>query len=50
MAEAYIQDGFDVAFLNFRGCCGVPNDTIGGYHLGFTDDLLHFLTLISKQV
>ena len=49
MAEAYIQDGFDVAFLNFRGCCGEPNDTIGGYHLGFTDDLLHFLTLIRNK-
>ena len=50
MAQAYIEDGFDVVCMNFRGCCGEPNDTIGGYHLGFTDDLKHFLKLISEKV
>jgi len=50
MAQAYVEDGFDVVCMNFRGCCGDPNDTIGGYHLGFTDDLKYFLKLISEKV
>jgi predicted alpha/beta-fold hydrolase len=46
MASAY--DGYDVCCINFRGCCGSgPNKSLGGYHLGFTDDLRHFLKLIS---
>eukprot|EP00577_Skeletonema_sp_RCC1716_P015038 CAMPEP_0113373022 /NCGR_PEP_ID=MMETSP0013_2-20120614/842_1 /TAXON_ID=2843 ORGANISM="Skeletonema costatum, Strain 1716" /NCGR_SAMPLE_ID=MMETSP0013_2 /ASSEMBLY_ACC=CAM_ASM_000158 /LENGTH=450 /DNA_ID=CAMNT_0000254945 /DNA_START=122 /DNA_END=1470 /DNA_ORIENTATION=+ /assembly_acc=CAM_ASM_000158 len=48
MAAAYLNDGLDVVCINFRGCCGSPNDTIGGYHLGFTDDLKHFLKIISN--
>ena len=46
MAAAYHNDGLDVVCINFRGCCGTPNDTLGGYHLGFTDDLRHFLKVI----
>ena len=49
MSQSYVQDGFDVACLNFRGCCGVPNKTPGGYHLGFTNDVKHFLKLISEM-
>lgn len=49
MANAYWTDGFDVICLNFRGCCGVPNLTIGGYHLGFTDDLRHFLEVLKAS-
>ena len=49
LAAAYLQDGFDVTCINFRGCCGSPNDTLGGYHLGFTDDLRHFLKLMSEM-
>ncbi len=48
MAAAYLNDGLDVVCINFRGCCGTPNDTLGGYHLGFTDDLRHFLKLVSN--
>ncbi|KAL9186166.1 hypothetical protein ACHAXT_005404 [Thalassiosira profunda] len=48
MSQAYVKDGFDVVCINFRGCCGSPNDTLGGYHLGFTDDLRHFLKLMSE--
>jgi uncharacterized protein len=29
--------------INFRGCSGIPNDTWGGYHLGYTDDIHHYL-------
>jgi predicted alpha/beta-fold hydrolase len=49
LGQAYVQDGFDVVCINFRGCCGLPNESLGGYHLGFTDDLLHFLQLIREQ-
>jgi len=51
MAQAYIEDGFDVVCMNFRGCCGEPNDI---YHRRIppwvTDDLKYFLKLISKKV
>ena len=49
MAEAFGHQGFDVAFVNFRGCSGVPNDKLGGYHAGFTDDLLLFMSIIRKR-
>ena len=48
LGNAYAHSGFDVVCINFRGCCGTPNDTLGGYHLGFTDDLRHFLKLMSE--
>ena len=49
MAEAYVQDGFDVVCINFRGCCGEPKEQFGmTYHLGFTDDVRHFLQLMSE--
>ena len=48
LGQAYVDDGFDVVCINFRGCCGSPNDSLGGYHLGFTDDLRHFLHLMSE--
>ena len=43
MARAYTERGMDVACVNFRGCSGVPNDTLLQYHAGFTDDLIVFL-------
>ena len=43
MATAYINQGFDVACMNFRGCSGEMNRKMGGYHLGFTEDLKQFL-------
>jgi len=49
MADAFSLSNFDVAFINFRGCSGVPNDTLGGYHAGFTDDLLLFLSIIRTR-
>lgn len=45
MANAYHDLELDIACLNFRGCSGEPNDKLGFYHLGFTDDLIHFLDL-----
>jgi predicted alpha/beta-fold hydrolase len=34
----------EVHTLCFRGCSGEPNQTAGGYHLGFTDDLYQVRT------
>ena len=47
LGQAYVNQGFDFACINFRGCCGTPNDTINSYHLGFTDDLKHLLKTIN---
>ncbi|KAL7473617.1 hypothetical protein ACHAXS_014100 [Conticribra weissflogii] len=49
IGTACIEKGFDVVCLNFRGCCGSPNDTLGGYHLGFTNDLRHFLNVLKQS-
>jgi predicted alpha/beta-fold hydrolase len=49
MTNAYQQQGFDVACLNFRGCSGEANGLLGGYHLGFTQDVLHFLDVLKSR-
>ena len=49
IAESYCNMGLDVVCLNFRGCTGEPNDTLAGYHLGFTDDLMHLLNLLKDS-
>ena len=49
MATAYGNKGFDVACINFRGCSGEPNDRLKAYHLGFTDDIKYYLSLLSKR-
>lgn len=49
MARAYQQINMDVACINFRGCCGNPNDTVYQYHAGFTDDVLIFLDQWAKR-
>lgn len=49
MAKAYVQRGFDVLALNFRGCCGVDNLKPYSYHLGFTDDLTYVLRRLHAE-
>jgi hypothetical protein len=49
MAQAFIELGLDCTCLNFRGCSGIPNDRIGGYHLGFTQDLKQYLQMQQQQ-
>ena len=46
MAKAYQSLNLDVCCINFRGCSGTPNDTLGAYHLGFTNDLKQLLDSI----
>ncbi|CAB9497251.1 Protein ABHD1 [Seminavis robusta] len=50
MGRAYIRQGFDCACINFRGCSGVPNAGLRAYHLGFTDDLKQYLSLLNSGV
>jgi len=49
MALSYYNKGLNVACLNFRGCSDEPNLQLGGYHLGFTDDLLLFLEHLNSR-
>jgi predicted alpha/beta-fold hydrolase len=55
LAEAFNQQGMNCVCLNFRGCSkdaqgvNIPNDKKGGYHLGFTDDLLQFIDLFQAR-
>ena len=48
MATAYNHAGMNCVCVNFRACTG-PNDTLGAYHLGFTDDLRHYLAIMKQQ-
>jgi predicted alpha/beta-fold hydrolase len=55
MARAFKHQGLNVIALNFRGCSkdengnNIPNDTLGAYHLGFTNDLLHFMNIFRQR-
>lgn len=49
MAQAFLDLGLDCTCLNFRGCSGIPNDRIGGYHLGFTQDLKQYIQIQNQQ-
>lgn len=56
MATAYLHAGFACVLISFRGC-GDPslpldvldNDTLGGYHLGFTKDVDLVTTLLHER-
>jgi len=39
MAALLIQNGWDVAAVNFRGCSGTPNKNFDSYNAGRTQDL-----------
>jgi predicted alpha/beta-fold hydrolase len=49
IATAYAEQGMDCVCLNFRGCSGEPNNTTRAYHLGFTDDLKHYLLILKQR-
>ena len=56
MATAFYQQGMHCVCLNFRGCSDEPppsdddnNRPMGNYHLGFTDDLQHYLEWFQQQ-
>lgn len=49
LARAFVERGMDCTCLNFRGCSGEPNDTLLFYHLGFTEDVRHYLELLKQK-
>jgi uncharacterized protein len=49
LARSFHTRGFNCICLNFRSCSGVPNRTLGGYHVGFTQDLIHYLQLYQSR-
>jgi predicted alpha/beta-fold hydrolase len=49
LAKAYAGKGLDVACINFRGCSGVPNDGLKAYHMGFSEDLKHYLSIVTQN-
>jgi len=49
LAQAFYNVGMTCVCLNFRGCTGEPNENFSGYHLGFTDDLHHYLKLMAER-
>lgn len=49
LARAFNLKGMHCACINFRGCSGQPNKKLGGYHLGFTDDLKQFLGILKAR-
>ena len=44
-----MQQGFSVLQFSFRGCNGEINNSHKSYHIGYTDDLLHLLTIINQR-
>jgi predicted alpha/beta-fold hydrolase len=55
MARAFTGQGMNCHCVNFRGCSKdargetVMNSQMGGYHLGFYQDLIHYLDLFKKE-
>jgi predicted alpha/beta-fold hydrolase len=49
MAMAFTDIDMDVGCVNFRGCSGECNVTPRGYHVGFTEDLLHQISVINER-
>eukprot|EP01035_Chromulina_nebulosa_P018780 gene18780-24547_t len=49
MAIAYQALGFSCALTSYRGCNGEDNLSLGSYHLGFTNDLKYFVTIVHDR-
>lgn len=49
MAKLLIQNDYDVAAVNFRGCSGEQNRLYRSYHSGETDDIRYIINLIHKR-
>jgi hypothetical protein len=49
IATAVTKQGMNCICLNFRGCSGAMNSKLGGYHLGFTEDLHFYLRLLRRR-
>lgn len=49
LAKYFIQNGWDVAAMNLRGCSGELNRRFRSYHAGATDDLQEVMEFILKK-
>ena len=49
MASSFINAGFAVCLMSFRGCSGDDNLTQGAYHLGFTTDVHQLVEYINSK-
>ena len=49
LAKHFIQNGWDVAAVNLRGCSGELNRQFRSYHAGATDDLQEVMEHILKK-
>ena len=49
LANSYVRKRFDISCINYRGLSAIPNPKLGGYHLGFMSDLVHYLGLLHDQ-
>ncbi len=49
MASSFINAGFAVCLMSFRGCNGDDNLTQGAYHLGFTTDVHQLVEYINNK-
>jgi len=49
MASSFINAGFAVCLMSFRGCNGEDNLTQGAYHLGFTTDVHQLIEYINNK-
>lgn len=50
IARALADRGHTVAAMNYRGCSGDLNKSLKDYHLGFTEDLAHYVDLLSARL
>ncbi|TVZ52731.1 YheT family hydrolase [Dokdonia sp. Hel_I_53] len=48
MAKLLVNNGYDVAALNFRGCSGSQNRLYRSYHSGDTRDISHLVNMLSS--
>ena len=49
MAQAFLDQGWDVVGRHMRGCSGEPSRQPGRYHMGETDDLHQVATYCAEQ-
>lgn len=62
MADAFHRNGYNVDVIHFRGCCGTDVNELYSdgtlvrneenpftYHLGFVDDLIYYLGILSER-
>mmetsp|Transcript_3193 Transcript_3193/g.9735 ORF Transcript_3193/g.9735 Transcript_3193/m.9735 type:complete len:383 (+) Transcript_3193:68-1216(+) len=50
IGQALAKSGHTVAAMNFRGCSGDVNRVLQDYHLGFTDDVYHYIRILSQRL